>query len=63
MCHAKSVSHVGLLVTLWTVARQAPLSMEFSPTQGSNPCLLGLLHRQASSYHWCHQGSRRLLTC
>ena len=27
---AKSFSHVQLLVTLWTVARQAPLSMGFS---------------------------------
>ena len=25
-----SLSHVQLLVTTWTVARQAPLSMEFS---------------------------------
>ena len=49
----------------WTVARQAPLSMEFLgkntgvschfllqgivPTQGSNPRLLGLLHCQAGS--------------
>ena len=50
-------------LTLWTVARQAPLSMEDSPskstgvgclprifpTQGSNQCLLGLLHWQAGS--------------
>ena len=28
--HAASLSHVRLFVTLWTVARQAPLSMEFS---------------------------------
>ena len=50
---------------LWTVARQAPLSMEFSrqehcsglhvilqgifPTQGSNLHLLYLLHRQVDS--------------
>ena len=48
------------LATPWTVARQAPLSMGFPrqntgvgchallqgifPTQGSNPCLLCLLH-------------------
>ena len=28
--HAKSLSHVWLFVTLWTVAHQAPLSMGFS---------------------------------
>ena len=53
-------SHVQLLVTLWTVARQAPVSMGFPsksirvgchfllqeifPTQGSNPRPLYLLH-------------------
>jgi len=54
------LSHVQLFETLWTVACQAPLSMEFSrhiywsglpypppgifPTQGLNLCLLCLLH-------------------
>ena len=28
--HARSVSHVHLFVTPWTVVRQAPLSVEFS---------------------------------
>ena len=28
--HAKCFSHVRLFATLWTVARQAPLSMEFT---------------------------------
>ena len=28
--HTQSLSHVGPFVTLWTVAHQAPLSMEFS---------------------------------
>ena len=58
-------SHVWLFATLWTIARQAPLSMGFSrqdywsglpcppprifPTQGLNPCLLCLLHWQESS--------------
>ena len=28
--HAKSLSRVHLFATPWTVARQAPLSMEFS---------------------------------
>ena len=62
---AKSLSHVQHFVTPWTVARQAPLSMGFSrqeywsgchallqgifPTQGSNPCLLCLLHWQEGS--------------
>ena len=55
-------------VTLWTVAHQAPLSMEFSrqeywsglpfpppgifPTQGSNPCLLHLLRCRQVLYSW-----------
>ena len=58
-------SHIQLFATLWTVALQAPLSMRFSRqeywvgrhflfqriflTQGSNPCLLRLLHWQAGS--------------
>ena len=58
-------SCVRLFVTLWTVARQAPLFMGFSrqeywsgchaplqgifSTQGSNPCVLCLLHWQAGS--------------
>ena len=58
-------SHIGLFVTPWTVAQQAPLSMD-SPgkntgvgwhallqgiflTQGSNPHLLSLLHWQGGS--------------
>ena len=57
-------SRVQLSTTLWAVARQAPLSLEFSRqehwsgclallqiflTQGSNPHLLHFLHRQAGS--------------
>ena len=58
-------SHVQLIATPWTVARQAPLSMGFSRkntgvgchallqgiflTQGSNPCLSCLLHWQGGS--------------
>ena len=30
MCCASMLSHVQLFVTPWTLARQAPLSMEFS---------------------------------
>ena len=60
--HAKSLSHVPLCATLWTVAWQAPLFMGFFsqeywsglpcpppgdlPIQGSNP---RLLHWQADS--------------
>ena len=63
--HAQSLTHVQLLVTLWTVAHQAPLSMEFSrqdtgggchallqgifSTQGSHPHLLSLPRWQADS--------------
>ena len=58
-------SHVQLLATLWTVARQAPLPMGFPrqeywsglpcpppgdlPNPGSNPHLFRLLHWQAGS--------------
>ena len=66
----KLLSHVWFFVTPWTVARQAPLSMEFTrqeywsglpfpspgdlPDQGSN---LGLLHYNQTLYHLSHQGS------
>ena len=69
MC-VKSLSHVRLFATLWTVARQAPLFMGFSrqeywsgspfpspgifPTQGSN---LGLLLCRQTLYPLSHQGS------
>ena len=62
-----------ILVTPWTVACQAPLSMGFSrqeywsglpfsspglfPTQGSN---LVLLHRRQALYQLSHQGNRTL---
>ena len=67
------LSHVWLFVTPWTRAYQAPLSMEFSRqefgsgwhfllqgvflTQGSNPCLLCLLHWQVDSLPLIHLGS------
>ena len=56
------LSHVQFFVTPGNVAHQAPLSMDFPRagchfllqgnflTQGSNPCLLGLLHCQAGCY-------------
>ena len=66
----KSLSHVRLFATPWTVACQAPLSMRFSskntgvdchfllqgifPTQGSN---LGPLHCRQTLYPLSHQGS------
>jgi len=70
-CVISHFSSVQLFVTPWNVAHQAPLSMGFSrqrycsglpcllqwifPTQGSNPCLLRLLHWQVgSSYYLCH---------
>ena len=67
------LSHVWLFVTPWTIAYQAPLSMEFSRqefgpgwhfllqgiflTQGSNPCLLCLLHWQVDSLPLIYLGS------
>ena len=69
---AQSLCRVSFFVTLWTVACQAPLSMEFSrqdywsrlpfPTPGdlSNP---GIEHTSLASLHWqedslplCHLG-------
>ena len=66
----KLLSRVRLFETPWTVAYQAPLSMEFSKqeywsglpfpspgnllTQGSNP---GLPHSWQMLYHLSHQGS------
>ena len=64
-CELSHFSHNWLFVILWTTACQAPLSMGFSrqeilewvampssrdlPHQGSNLCLLCLLHWQAGS--------------
>ena len=61
--------HVQLFETPWTVARQAPLFMEFSKQECWSRCLFpypedlpkpGLKHRsptlQADSYHLSHQG-------
>ena len=63
-CLSKSLSHVLLFATPWTIAHLAPLSMDFSwkttgvgshsilqgifPTQGSNP---GLLYCRQILYH------------
>ena len=65
-------SCVQLFAAPWTVACQAPLSMEFSrreywselpfllwgifPIQGFNLCFLHLLHWQADSLPLCHLG-------
>ena len=67
---ACELSHVCLLVTVWTVAHQAPLCMRFStqeywsgllflfqrifPTQGSNSHLLFLLHCRRFFTHWAN---------
>ena len=67
------LSHVQLFWTSWTVACQAPLSMEPSskdtgvgchfllqqifPTQRYNPCLLFLLHCREILYYLSHRGS------
>ena len=63
--HAKSLSHVRLFTTSWTIALQTPLSMRFSrqeywsglpcpppgdlPNPGIKQCLLCLLHWQTGS--------------
>ena len=72
-CMLGCFSHVRLSVILWTVARQAPLTMGFSrheywsglpcrphgdlPSQRSDLCLLSLLHCRQVLYQWCHLGS------
>ena len=74
------ISHVQL-ETSWTVACQAPLSMEYSrqeywsgllflpflqgifPAQGSNLCLLCLLHWQVDSLPLRHLGSPCVCMC
>ena len=64
-CVLSHISSIRLCATSWTVARQAPLSVEFSrqdywsgchsflqgifPTQGLNLCLSRLLHWQVGS--------------
>ena len=78
MCVCCCFSCIQLFVTSWTVVRQAPLSMGFSrqeywsgchallqgifPTQGSNPCLLYLLHWQAGSLPLASPG-KPIWTC
>ena len=68
VCVCSVVQSCLILVTPWTAAHQAPLSLEFprqkywsglsfpSPgdllTQGSNPCLLRLVHWQVDLYRW-----------
>ena len=73
VCMLSCFSHVQLSVTLWTVAHHAPLSMGFSrqeywsvlafpypgdlPDQGSNLCLLRLLHCRCIILPLSHPGS------
>ena len=74
MCTLSHFSHVWLFLTPWTVARQAPLFMGFSRqeywsglsfpspgdllTQGSNLCLLWLLHCRQILYCWANGEAR-----
>ena len=69
-CCLITKSRLDFFVTPWTVARQAPLStgfprqeywsglpfpsQEIFPTQGSNLCILHLLHWQADSFPLSH---------
>ena len=68
--YVKSLSHLQLFATPWTVAYQAPQSMDFSrqeywsglllPSLGHLPdpgLNLGLLHCRQMLYHLSHQGS------
>ena len=77
LCVLSHFSHVQLFTTPWTIAHQAPLSMEFSrqeywmdchfllqrifPTQGLNPHLLRLLHRQVNSLPLCRLGRNSMV--
>ena len=50
-------SHVQLFVTLWTEARQVPLSMGFSsknPVVGWHALLQGIFPTQGSNLHLLH---------
>jgi len=74
---AQLLSRIRLSATPWTVAQQAPLSVEFSrqeywsglpfptqgifPSQGANSHLLHLLHWQAGFLPLRHLGSPALL--
>ena len=76
VCVLSCFRHVQLSMTLWTVARQAPLSTGFSRqdywsalpyphpghllTQGSNSHLLCLLHWQAGSLPLAPPGKHRV---
>ena len=73
-CMLSRFTGVQLFVISWTVAHQAPLSMEFSrpeywsglpcPSPGHHPdpgIELGLLHCRQILYHLSHQGSWKSL--
>ena len=78
VCMLSHSSCVLLFVTLWTVAYQVPLSLRFSRqefwnglyallqgiflTQGSNPCLLHLLHWEVSSLPLISLGKPNMIT-
>ena len=72
-------SCVLLFVTLWTIALRVPVSMGFSrqeywsglpcpfpghlSIQGSEPCLLQLLHCRHILYHWATANAKSLQSC
>ena len=77
-CMLSHFSHVRLFATLWTIASQVPLSRDSPGknigvgchfllqgiflTQGSNPCLLCLLHWQMGSFYLLIYFNWRLIT-
>ena len=58
LCVLNHFTHVPLFVTLWTVARQAPLSLCPWDSPGKNTgvgchaLLQGLFQTQGSNLHW-----------
>ena len=57
---SESVSHLQLFATPWTVARQVPLSMEFSSQEywSGLPCPpQGIFPTRWTLHHLSHQGS------
>ena len=57
-CIAQSLSHIRFFVTPWTVAHQAPLTLEFSRQEywvGSHFLLQGILVTQGSNSNLLHR--------
>ena len=65
---AQSLSRVQPFVTLWTLARQAPLSTEFSrqeyqrelPFPSPNTCIVVLIKTLTRIKEYCFQKNRRM---